>query len=186
MPGITNPAEEYFKDGQWGWDAVAGAWVKLLVDADGRLIVAAEDKVYAHFASNAGQDIPNADWTIVDYEDQIYDPDDLVTTGAAWKFTAGTEGYYHVTAAVVFAGTADWTAVKSARLSIYVNGVAGEQIDYKANRDNTATQYVQVSGSTDVHLGVGDFVDIRVYQNTGAALALVANALYNYVAIHRI
>jgi len=20
MPGITNPAEEYFKDGQWGWD----------------------------------------------------------------------------------------------------------------------------------------------------------------------
>lgn len=27
MTGITNPAEEYFKDGQWGWDGTA--WQKL-------------------------------------------------------------------------------------------------------------------------------------------------------------
>ena len=27
MPGITNPTEEYFKDGTWGWDGTA--WRKL-------------------------------------------------------------------------------------------------------------------------------------------------------------
>jgi len=35
MPGITNPAEEYFKDGLWGW--VATAWKKLVATAGGAL-----------------------------------------------------------------------------------------------------------------------------------------------------
>ena len=37
MPGITNPAEEYFKDGLWGW--VSTAWEKL-VSSGGRLFTA--------------------------------------------------------------------------------------------------------------------------------------------------
>lgn len=37
--GIANPAEEYFKDGVWGWDATEGEWVKLSVDASGYLQV---------------------------------------------------------------------------------------------------------------------------------------------------
>lgn len=32
MPGITNPAEEYFKDGQWAWDPVGKVWKKLIID----------------------------------------------------------------------------------------------------------------------------------------------------------
>lgn len=32
MPGITNPAEEYFKDGQWAWDPAGGVWLKLIID----------------------------------------------------------------------------------------------------------------------------------------------------------
>lgn len=35
MPGITNPAEEYFKDGLWGW--VTDAWKKLVATAGGAL-----------------------------------------------------------------------------------------------------------------------------------------------------
>ena len=37
MSGITNPAEEYFKDGIWGW--VSTAWEKL-VSSGGRLFTA--------------------------------------------------------------------------------------------------------------------------------------------------
>lgn len=37
MPGITNPAEEYFKDGLWGWAATL--WEKL-TSSGGRLYVA--------------------------------------------------------------------------------------------------------------------------------------------------
>lgn len=36
---ITNPAEEYFKDGLWGWDSGTSAWVKLPVDDEGYLKV---------------------------------------------------------------------------------------------------------------------------------------------------
>lgn len=32
MPGITNPAEEYFKDGQWAWDPAGAEWLKLIID----------------------------------------------------------------------------------------------------------------------------------------------------------
>lgn len=37
MPGITNPAEEYFKDGLWGWASTL--WEKL-VSSGGRLFTA--------------------------------------------------------------------------------------------------------------------------------------------------
>ena len=40
MPGITNPAEEYFKDGLWAWDPAGGAWLKLIIDPlTNRLVV---------------------------------------------------------------------------------------------------------------------------------------------------
>jgi len=32
MSGITNPAEEYFKNGLWAWDPAAGVWLKLIID----------------------------------------------------------------------------------------------------------------------------------------------------------
>ena len=32
MPGITDPAEEYFKDGLWAWDPAGGVWLKLIID----------------------------------------------------------------------------------------------------------------------------------------------------------
>lgn len=39
MEGITDPNETYFKNGIWAWSPAANAWVRLLVDADGSLIV---------------------------------------------------------------------------------------------------------------------------------------------------
>jgi len=32
MSGITNPAEEYFKDGGWAWDPAGSEWLKLVID----------------------------------------------------------------------------------------------------------------------------------------------------------
>lgn len=34
MTPITDPAEEYFKDGLWAWDATDKVWVKLPADHD--------------------------------------------------------------------------------------------------------------------------------------------------------
>lgn len=52
---ITDPAEEYFKDGLWAYDATASAWVKLLADDDSYLKVA-EQSAITGFATSANQD----------------------------------------------------------------------------------------------------------------------------------
>lgn len=40
MPGITDPAEEYFKDGQWAWDPAGAEWLKMILDPlTNRLVV---------------------------------------------------------------------------------------------------------------------------------------------------
>lgn len=43
MPGITDPGQEYFKDGLWAWNTTTSAWVKLAVDTDGNLKVSLTD-----------------------------------------------------------------------------------------------------------------------------------------------
>ncbi|GAH24700.1 unnamed protein product [marine sediment metagenome] len=186
MSGITDPTEEYFKDGGWGWDATDGEWKKLLVDDLGRLEVVMGARGYAHYQTNAEQPIPNNAPTIVDYEIRLYDPDVLVTIGAAWKCTPKVAGYYHATAALAFETTVAWADGENAFLFLYKNGATFEAIDFKENY-NALSAIMQLSGSTDIYMnGTTDFIDIRVQQVTGAALNLHISSTFNYVAIHRI
>lgn len=37
MTPVTDPTEEYFKDGIWGWYSTTPAWIKVSVDVDGNL-----------------------------------------------------------------------------------------------------------------------------------------------------
>lgn len=53
MP-IGDPAQEYFKDGIWAYDASAQAWVKLSADANGYLKVAEQSPI-SGFATAANQ-----------------------------------------------------------------------------------------------------------------------------------
>lgn len=55
MTGITNPAEEYFKDGFWGWDSDAGAWIKVTAE-DGKLKVSSVPELHAVTHENSGDD----------------------------------------------------------------------------------------------------------------------------------
>lgn len=54
MPGITDPAEEYFKDGLWAWDPAAEAWLKLVIDpSTNKLTVEVGDDFEVHQAAPA-------------------------------------------------------------------------------------------------------------------------------------
>lgn len=44
--GITDPSEEYFKDGLWGWNSTAGAWQKVGISA-GKLQVESVPEAHA-------------------------------------------------------------------------------------------------------------------------------------------
>ena len=118
--------------------------------------------VAARYTTNAGQNIPNATVTIVDFEDKIYDTHNLVTVGASWKFTAAISGYYRVTARV---GWSTMSTTNNYNVYVYKNG----------------SVYSRVSSSGDspiiliadtILLSPGDFIDIRTDQDTGGAVTL--------------
>jgi len=78
MPEVTNPAEEYFKDGLWAWDATNSKWIKVVADpATGYL------KIDIGAEIEVGQT----------------DPDDLragvyVWDGGVWRKAGCTSGGY--------------------------------------------------------------------------------------------
>ena len=53
--GITDPAEEYFKDGLWGWNAASKTWEKL-VSTDGKLSTTTVAEAHASSHQDGGSD----------------------------------------------------------------------------------------------------------------------------------
>jgi hypothetical protein len=142
--------------------------------------------VLARYSTDAGQNIPNATMTIIDFEDVTYDPDSLVTVGAAWHFTAAEAGYYAVEAMINFKGTDNWNDTDVGALSICKNGSDLFYLDWKDSYSATTDVYMALGGGDLVYLAAGDTLDIRVWQSSGGALALRAVGANNHVAIWKI
>ena len=142
----------------------------------------------ARYTTNAGQSIGSGgSATIINFEDLRIDTDSAVTVGAAWKFTcpAGKGGYYHVDVSLLFTSTATWAAAEYAQVDIYKGGARYSTL-YRSTAESATTLNKELTGSDVVSLAVGEYLDIRVFQNSGGALTLQADGLYNHVAISRI
>jgi|GEM_PF-3437197 len=142
--------------------------------------------IAARAATAAGQSMANNTLTIVDYGAVIFDTHGRITTGAAWKFTASLTGYYRVHASILFAATTNWAAGYPGHIILYQNNVLASQLDRKDNFSGATGQYMMLHGSDVLYLLAGDFIDVRVLQTNGAALALFASAEYNYISIVRV
>lgn len=145
--------------------------------------------VVAVYRTAAGQSIPSggATNTIVDFGTMIVDTHSAVTTGATWQFVAPLAGSYLVAAMVTFDFTTGWAEHEIARLRVAINGNLSAVLGEEEGRDFAAsTQLFSVGGPAVVSLAAGDVLDVRALQVSGAALALVNNALFNHVGIFRI
>lgn len=138
--------------------------------------------IAAIYSTAAAQSIGNGTIDIVNFGTIVKDTNSAVTVGANWKFTAPTTGYYEVNAQILFTSTATWAVGEAGRLSIYINGALEVHIDRKDNYV-TGSNYMQLSGSSVVFMTAGDFLDIRLNQNSGGALALFNDADFNQVSI---
>ncbi len=143
--------------------------------------------VVARYTRGTAQNITNSTTTVVNFATLDIDTHLRVTTGGSWVFTAAVAGYYHVCAAAVFAASATWAEVERAFLYLRRNGTIVSVLDRRDNYDGAAAS-VQLSlqGSDIVHLNAGETIDIAINQNSGGTLALNADALQNYVSIHRL
>jgi hypothetical protein len=161
-----------------------------LAEAINTLLPSSTSSVVAYFMTNAGQSISDSTTTIVDFEDQKYDTHSLVTTGASWKFTASSAGYYAVKAGILFTGSTAWAKAEQGILSAYVDGALFCHLDYRMEFISGGTSVaMDLSGTTVINLAASSYVDIRIYQGTGGALALDSGAdaqKYNYVAIWKV
>jgi hypothetical protein len=128
---------------------------------------------YARYTLTTAQDIPNASGTIVNFDNEEYDSENAVTTGAAWKFTvpAGLGGYYLVTAMLTADNSAEWQLNEKLDANLYKNG---DFVQYLATFRSGASVTVAAStcGSTILELDAAEYIDIRAYQDSDAALAL--------------
>jgi len=141
----------------------------------------------AYYMTNAGQSISDTTLTIVDFEDQKHDTGSLVTTGASWKFTASTAGYYGVKAGIQFAASLSWAKAEYGRLSVYKDGTLYCHLDYRDELISGGTAVTMpLHGMTVVYLAASSYIDVRVYHNAGSAIALESSTdpqEYNYIAI---
>ena len=132
-------------------------------------------KVAARYTQDSAQSIPTSTITIVDFEDMDFDTHNLVTTGAAWKFTAQSNGYYAILARVTYSTLSN---VNNYNIYIYKNGSL------------TTRGYAGGDASLIVcdllQLNAGDYVDIRTDQDTGGSVVLDAAGSGNGVSIWEI
>jgi len=149
--------------------------------------IAANELVAARYDTDAGQSIATGGYHIVDFDSTTwgYDTHGIVTTGASFKATANISGRFSVKAGVLLASSANWETGETAELVLYKNGSFAAELDYYRIPVNT-TILVGLFGSTDIYLNKGDYVDIRVSQDSDAAISLVAGEEYNWMSIHRI
>lgn len=139
------------------------------------------------YTTDDAQSIANVTTSIVNYNSMTFDPGSLVTTGASWKFTAETSGYYIVTAMNVLAANAGWAENEAAEMWLYKNNsaefVMGMHVCQTAASGGFA---VPLNGAGVIDMAATDYIDVRLFQNSGGAIALTNDHKDNHVAISRV
>lgn len=139
----------------------------------------------ARYGRATTQTISNTTETIVDFATASYDFLGLVTTGAAWKFTAPAPGYYFVSCNISFQSSANWAAGEYIRMSLFKNGVA-QQFMNILMMSATGTYATHITGQQFVYLpNTTDYIDVRIYQNSGGDLVINNDATQSHIGIFR-
>ncbi len=171
----------------------ANAASRLGVGADGTVLMASSAAAtglawtvmpMAHYKTNAGQSIASADYYIINYEDLVYDTASAVSVGPSWNFTAPVTGYYLVQASALLASAA-WDAGEFAALKLYYDNAAGPFLDLKYAQA-AGTRLVFLNGSCVYYAVAAKDIDIRIYQNSGGAIALGSDSNATHVSISRL
>lgn len=143
--------------------------------------IAASDKVYAEYTTNAGQTIANNATAIINFEDKVVDTHNAVTVGASWKFTAPRAGIYDLQCMYLLSSDNAWALNEECDLNFKVNGVTTKL--FSNQRAQAALNYFSANASSSVYLKQGDTLAIELFQNSGGTVTLYSAALGNWITI---
>lgn len=150
-----------------------------------------QSRVIANQDTSTGQSVNSATTTIVQYDEETED-EQAEYNITNYRFTAQKGGYYLVIASLMFESSSDWDNDEYASLSLFKNGSRERTLDCRSGWDQSglggARNYtVFLTGSAIVYLdGASDYVDVRVYQNSGAARTVSSNEYENRLEIHKL
>lgn len=130
--------------------------------------------ISAMYVSNAAQSIPNNTDKIVNFEDQLWDTHNAVTTGVdVWKFTAPRAAKYVVLSNLLYTTTTAWALGEVASLRLMINDASYLEIDRQDALNSSGTaSYRPTHGFGAANLAVGQYINIHVLQQSGGPLAL--------------
>lgn len=164
--------------------ATAGTWAA--VPSEISLTPFERPPAFAKYSTNTNTSIANGVVQILDFEDKVNDTMNCVTIGAAWKFTAPRTKQYLVIAAARLEASANWATDETVELYAYVDGALDSIMSVYTFDIGTAGSQPTVSGSTVVQMTAGSFVDIRLFQNSGAARLLSTTAGRVFVCVREL
>ena len=160
----------------------------LTVDSKGRITAASNGSggssaaVSAKYKTNAGQAIPNSTATIIDFGAAEFDSlVGTVTTGASWNFSAGEKAEYSIRGLVTIYQAGLLAANQTITLYLYKNGAFFDYLDIAKTQG--ATDFYSRYINNSIRLNIGETIDVRMVQTTGATQNLFAAYEANYLII---
>ena len=121
---------------------------------------------------------------VVDFNTQVYDTWNAVTTGASWVFTAPIGGYYLVRSQVVFNSSSAWAVGEFGWMQVRKNTTNYAYVDYWNHKAGTI--YTKLAGGVVVEVAKDDTLDVYIFQGSGATLTLRSTPVFNYVCVARL
>jgi hypothetical protein len=146
--------------------------------------IAASETVAASYSASAVTSIANGSTTTVDFATKNFDTHNAVTTGASWKFTAPISGKYLVTAQVASVSGGGWGVGEEWNIFTGVSAYNTRLGQSSAQAAHTIP--MSVNGSIVLNMLAGQFIQIGIFQNSGAAINSTSDPVLSHVDIVRV
>lgn len=141
--------------------------------------IAASEKVYSEYSSDAVQAVADSSLVILNYEDKVEDSHGSVVVGASWKFVAPRPGVVEYSAQCLVPATGFNGSSEYVNMVAHKNGVA-VKYEYMTPPAGAACVTPKIAGT--IKVAAGDYIHFAIYQTSGGTINLSSNSLYNKVS----
>lgn len=156
------------------------------VDGDGEGFIFNTQPIAARVYHSANIECADNTWTGLTFDSEAYDPHSLHSTVTSpWKLTVpeGMAGVYHIFGNVIFDTPEDCDTRRGLRIRLNGSTVIACVLIYSVDKQGNCA----IEVSTDYYLSAGDYVQLQAYQDSGAALDVLAASAYSPVfGMHRV
>lgn len=159
-------------------------FMQLVSDGINWKSIVSQESINAYYSTVSTQSLTNTTVTLINFDTKQFDSHSAVTTGASWKFTAPVTGTYEVS--VMLAGEfSSWASASLVNMQLFKNNGGSTYIGYYRTPAPTGSDSPTPNGTVLVKLNAGDFIDVRLSQDTGVTHTLSGSAAANRIFISK-